>query len=202
MALISEAEIRTYARHAVEYDKKHKNAFNARSPRAILHEYVATCSDTKSYDVFLTHSIRDAELVLGVKVLLNCYKYTVYVDWSEDPDVDKSKVAKDIADKLRKRMQCAKSLIYITTENIENFKWMPWQLGFFDGFREKVAILPIKDTILYSYHSKEFLSVYPYITRVNALQEDRLLMHKDSKIYTSFENWLKTKNASIRWDFV
>jgi hypothetical protein len=200
MMLITETEIRTYARHVVEYDKKQKNAFNARSPRAILHEYVTTCSDTKSYDVFLTHSIRDAELVLGVKVLLNRYKYTVYVDWSEDPDVDKSKIAKDIADKLRKRMQCAKSLIYITTENVENFKWMPWQLGYFDGLREKVAIMPIKDAILASYHSKEFLSVYPYITRDNALQEDRLLINKDSKNHTSIENWFKTKNSNIRWD--
>jgi hypothetical protein len=40
------------------------------------------CSDSKSYDVFLTHSIRDTELVLGLKILLNFYKYTVYVDWS------------------------------------------------------------------------------------------------------------------------
>jgi hypothetical protein len=97
-------------------------------------------------------------------------------------------------------MQCAKSLIYITTENVENFKWMPWQLGYFDGLREKVAIMPIKDAILASYHSKEFLSVYPYITRDNALQEDRLLINKDSKNHTSIENWFKTKNSNIRWD--
>lgn len=202
MALITEAEIRKYARHAVEYDKKQKNSFNARSPRTILHEYVTSCSDIKNHDVFLTHSIRDAELILGVKVLLNHYKYTVYIDWSEDPDVDKSKVAKDVADKLRKRMQCAKTLIYITTENIENFKWMPWQLGYFDGLREKVAILPIKDTILTSYHSKEYLSIYPYIARDNALNDDRLLLFKDSKNYTSMESWLKTKNSCIRWDCV
>jgi hypothetical protein len=40
MALITEAEVRAYARHAVEYDKEQKKAFNARSPRAILHGYV------------------------------------------------------------------------------------------------------------------------------------------------------------------
>lgn len=43
-------------------------------------------------------------------------------------------------------MKQSKCLLFATTENYLNLKWMPWEIGYYDGFTGKVVILPITDT--------------------------------------------------------
>ena len=40
---------------------------------------------------------------------------------------------------------------------------MPWELGYFDGFKSAVAILPITQTEQHLYSGQEYLGLYPYI---------------------------------------
>lgn len=56
---------------------------------------------TERFDIFLSHSIRDAELVLGVKVVLEDAGKSVYIDWIEDPALDRAQVTGKTADMLR-----------------------------------------------------------------------------------------------------
>lgn len=51
----------------------------------------------------------------------------------------------------------------LTTENYQKSKWMPWELGYFDGSKGKVAILPMVDSIAHSFDGTEYLGLYPYI---------------------------------------
>lgn len=44
------------------------------------------------YDIFLSQTIRDAEIVLGVYDLLTSAGYSVFCDWIEAPDADRSQV--------------------------------------------------------------------------------------------------------------
>lgn len=44
------------------------------------------------FDIFLSHSIKDRELVYGVKVLLEEMHYSVYVDWVDDEQLDRERV--------------------------------------------------------------------------------------------------------------
>lgn len=87
------------------------------------------------YDIFLSHSYRDKELIYSVKFELEAYGYKVYIDWIDDNQLSREEVTAEI---LKNRMDRAKSLVFVTTENSINSKWMPWELGYFDG---KVAIL-------------------------------------------------------------
>lgn len=41
---------------------------------------------------------------------------------------------------------------------------MPWELGFFDGTKGRVALLPVVQVDVNSYHGSEYLGLYPYIT--------------------------------------
>jgi hypothetical protein len=194
MVLFIENEIREKARKTIEADKKHNNSYAARSARSILlskNEFV----ESHHYDIFLSHSVRDCELMLGMRETLVELGYSVYVDWFEDPTLDKPKLTPDTANLLRKRMQRAKSLLYVTNENIESSKWMPWECGYFDGLKEKVAIVPIKSTDLANYYGKEYLSFYPWCVK----DEGILKIFKDNKTYSTFEHWLKTKNAMLQW---
>ena len=45
------------------------------------------------FDVFLSHSVRDAALSLGLKKVLEADGLSVYVDWIEDADLDRTNVS-------------------------------------------------------------------------------------------------------------
>jgi hypothetical protein len=138
----------------------------AKSSKQILAEDAAKAYDWQSFDVFLSHSILDAELILGVKVLLEKRGYSVYVDWDSDGDLDRSVVSPKTAAILRTRMRQSKSLLYVATENAGTSKWMPWELGYFDGFKKGgVAILPVLDSENASFRGQEYLGLYPVVTK-------------------------------------
>lgn len=132
----------------------------------ILKESVASATAADSFDVFLSHSIADAEIVLGIKQLLEESGLKVYVDWVEDAQLDRCAVAKETAAVLRQRMRQSKSLIYLSSENSSSSKWMPWELGYFDGFKpDGVAIMPVLDSPTDAFKGQEYLGLYPIVQK-------------------------------------
>ncbi len=135
----------------------------SKSASVVLAEATASQKEVeKTYDIFLSHSFRDADLILGVKLKLEDHGHTVYVDWIEDPQLDRLKVNKSTAEKLRNRMQSCKCLCYATTPSSSDSKWMPWECGYMDGKKNRVAILPLTESGQ-SYAGQEYLGIYPYI---------------------------------------
>ncbi|MGB3764459.1 MAG: hypothetical protein WA966_14690 [Ornithinimicrobium sp.] len=140
-----------------------------------------------NFDVFLSHSFRDAVLILGLKRVLEADGLKVYVDWIEDPQLDRAKVNATTAAHLRDRMRRCRSLVYATSQNASTSRWMPWELGFFDGVHgpDQVAICPIT-TGTGSYTGEEYLGLYktleeirdggvyrPYVVRPSRKQAQR-----------------------------
>lgn len=131
MAFFTQSEARAAA----------KRAQGNRSIKAVINESMESYRAATSFDIFLSHSSSDAELVVGIKVLLEESGKRVYVDWVDDPEFDRSNVTKATAARLRHRMMQSDSLLYVATDNATNSKWMPWELGYFDGLkRDKVRI--------------------------------------------------------------
>jgi len=134
---------------------------------AELRKSASTAYSTR-FDVFLSHSFLDAQIVLGVKELLEAEGLRVYVDWIEDAQMDRSQVTAKTADILRTRMQHSSSLIYATSATSSQSKWMPWELGYFDGYRPGfVAILPLVQSATADFKGQEYLGLYPYIEDIN-----------------------------------
>jgi hypothetical protein len=156
MAFFTKSEARAAAAGARGY----------RTAKAVL---TATMENYKSYeefDIFLSHSTDDSDLVLGVMILLQKQGMRVYVDWVVDRQLDRSSVDKETAAILRDRMKHSSSMMYIATENSSNSKWMPWELGFFDGHKPgRVAILPLLDSENQSFQGQEYLGLYPVVTK-------------------------------------
>ncbi len=116
------------------------------------------------FDIFLSHSIKDQELVSGVRVLLEEKGYKVYIDWVEDEELDRQYVDKETAERLRQRMRNCSSLIFIATDQSSASKWMPWELGYFDGYKPgAVAVFPLVDTERSTFHGQEYLGLYPAV---------------------------------------
>ncbi|MGL6264051.1 TIR domain-containing protein [Aeromonas jandaei] len=197
MALFNESTIRARAQ------QERQRATNLyKSNNQILHESSSSFSKYKTYDIFLSHSSKDAELILGVKATLEDMGYTVYVDWVDDPQLDRNNVNETTAELLRERMDSSRSLFYVTTENSEASKWMPWECGYFDGVKDKVAILPIKK-ISYNndYNGQEYLGLYPYCLKSNDKNNiPRLWIHKNKDYYLVYETWLKSKRRELVWN--
>ena len=150
--------------------------------------------------MFISHSVRDAELVLGVKKMIEDLGYATYVDWIDDPSLDRSKVSPVTAETLRRRMRSSKALFYITTENADSSRWMPWECGYFDGLRDKVAIVPVKGYRTDSFAGLEYLGLYPYVVQgPDTQQKERLWIHKDERTYINYDSWVSWSRSEIPW---
>jgi hypothetical protein len=157
MALITENEVRNYV--------PLRKSLNESSSIRLQRSAVRTFSATDSYDVFLSHAFKDAEIVEGIKLFLESKGLKVYVDWLENPQLDRSNVTPETAEVLREAMRHSKTLLYAASTNAAASKWMPWELGYSDALHGKVAILPIAPAgqLLNAYKGQEYLGIYPYV---------------------------------------
>ena len=123
-------------------------------------------NSTKHYDIFLSHNFLDAEIIFGLKEILEAAGFSVFVDWIEAPELDRKNVTPETAAYLRDAMSRSSSLLYAVSENSGDSKWMPWELGYSDGLHGHVAIVPISEfeNAADSYQGKEYLGLYPYVT--------------------------------------
>lgn len=165
---------------------------------ARLLEAAKEASDADRFDVFLSHARLDEDIVYGAKLELERKNYSVYVDWIDDPQLDRAHVDKAAAATLRKRMRKCDCLLYVWTENSKQSLWMPWELGYFDGFNGRAAVFPVVDRPALEYAGLEYLGLYPYLD----LFKDgegmwRLWVNqpKSRSIYAPLREWLVDRGA-------
>jgi hypothetical protein len=120
--------------------------------------------DRDHYDVFLSQTIKDQEIVFGVYAYLTEeLGVTVFCDWIEAPDSDRAKVTPQNARYIRNKMRRSSSLLFLDTENADQSKWMCWELGWFDSANGKIGVLPVLRNSNDSYRGREFLGLYPVV---------------------------------------
>jgi len=145
-------------------------AYNLRAAEQALAEQARAFSPSKRYDVFLSHSYQDADVILGVKTIIESLGLTVYVDWVDDAGLDRSKVTVKTAEILRVRMRQSSSMVYVHSAQSPDSKWMPWELGYFDGFKPSfVWILPLVLSSDSEFQGQEYLGLYPTIDKLAVL---------------------------------
>lgn len=159
--------------------------------REILAEQTRAFSVLKKYDIFLSHAKLDELLILQLKKDLETYNLTVYVDWVEDPHLERSNVNKFTAATIRDRMRSCRSLLYAISENSKQSSWVQWELGFADGHKSgRVAIVPLEEDnpVKPNFYRQEYLGLYPYIDRTNATFWVNGVSH------TELRQWLESEN--------
>lgn len=189
MALFTEQQIRS--RYQQEYRTR---SINTRyfSADTILNENRQIADTKTEFDIFLSHSSNDNELIAGLALLLQDLGYSVYVDWC-DPKLNKNVVTPETAAVLRVRMKQCKSMIYAFSENASNSKWMPWELGYFDALsNSKIAVLPISQSAKSSYKGSEYVGLYYHVqfAKISGSEKDAIWVH-DGDNYVIFSSWLK-----------
>ena len=154
----------------------------------------------RPYDVFLSHSHVDSKDVLGLcRLLRKQYGLDVYVD-VDDEELDGDDVTRVTARVLRKRMKACRSLFYAASVNAVSSKWMPWELGYFDGLKSAVAVLPISDDSEESYKGQEYLALYPYIDQAVNVKTGKSCLWVNGLAtkegYTTYKHWLERIESS------
>ena len=161
MAYIRIDEARAVGRAAVPLQK---------SAGRILAEQARAFDAAESYDIFLSHSFDDADAIYGVKEMIEALHLTVYVDWIDDPTLDRGKVTVKSAAVLRDRMKACSSLVYVHSANSPKSVWMPWELGYFDSIKpHQVWILPLVANYDSEYKEQEYLGLYPPVVKLSSL---------------------------------
>jgi hypothetical protein len=124
----------------------------------------AAAPTSTEYDIFLSHSREDAQVIAGVKTLLEREGVTVYVYWAEENAT--APVTPGTAAKLRVRMNHCGGLIFATSQSSPSSKWMPWELGYFDGRKHgRVAIMPLPSSST-TFVGQEYLGLYPNVEEI------------------------------------
>lgn len=183
MSLITLSAVRARARKSVRQ--------NFSSVNALLEGKMVKQASVVLHDIFLSHAFDDKEVILGVALTLEDLGFSVYLDWRDDPGLDRTNVNVATAAKLRERMRNSKCLFYATTQHSSSSRWMPWELGFKDGQNNRCAILPVQETVPIKFNGTEYLALYPYITQQkDADDKERLWVRHSEQRYVLFEAWL------------
>ena len=144
------------------------------------------------YDLFISHSFKDKDLVTGLYHLFYKSNYKVYIDWIDDITLDRTNVTPGTASTIKKRILNSSGTSYIATSNSTTSKWCPWELGVADGAIGKVCILPVMEAN--SFNGQEYLGLYPYLDyeKIEGKEEYEFWVcdQKNKKIYVSLRKWL------------
>jgi hypothetical protein len=146
---------------------------------------------SQTYDVFVSHRTGDAELVWGIKAVIEAEGLSTYVYWAENPAAVTQPVTRATADGLRQKMRSCRSLIYVDSSAAGASKWMPWELGYLDGYRERVAIFPVAQgaSAVTTYIGQEYLGLYPWVRESSTA--GRLAVVDRTTFVAFLKDWVK-----------
>jgi|GEM_PF-2663850 len=125
----------------------------------------------RPFDIFLSHAKRDEERVRSIKGEFEAAGNKVYVDWTEDPLLDRTHVDRITAETLQQRMRQCKALVLALSASSAASPWVQWELGFFDALRGRIFILPLDRDAEEAVSKQEYHQLYP-ILDANDYQAD------------------------------
>jgi hypothetical protein len=174
----------------------------AEAGRARLQKAVKSLSLRDDYDIFLSHRYDDKDYVDGLYEILENMGYTCFVDWKQEPGLNRSTVDREVADWIRQAIARSKCLLYAFTQGSQDSRWMQWELGYGDAKNGgKVAILPIANfQVTEHYRGQEYLGLYPYVTKTLVANHSReeIWINEAWNNYVSLSGWLHGAQPQLR----
>lgn len=119
--------------------------------------------------VFLSHKHDDLEELKGfIGYLERYYNIECYID-SDDPSMPE-KTSGETAERIKNAIRKTDRFILLATDNAIASKWCNWELGYGDAqkFKDRIAILPMKNTGRTFYSGNEYMQIYPHIVKIDS----------------------------------
>jgi hypothetical protein len=190
MAVLTRARVREYAE---------KRQVLQKTAADILTEHQRITAGQKEFDIFLSHRFADKVELVGLMQMMESEGLSVFVDWKERPELDRTKVTKDTAAALKEDMKRCKTLLFAVTGTASTSIWMPWELGLFDGMKGKVATVPLA-TKPGEFPGQEYAALYPWIDEATEKSSDQnvLWVNEAHDTYVRLKSWVKGVACSKR----
>jgi hypothetical protein len=144
---------------------------------------------------FLSHSSKDAELLPAIIRILENHGAVVYVD-KKDESLPPF-TSRETARALRERVKQCRKFILLATQNSKDSKWMPWELGLSDGYKNALhtAIFPSVETEADTqWTTREYLGVYDRVVRgefSGSSETVWMVWNNEKNTATELSKWLK-----------
>ena len=144
--------------------------------------YNSQLEQMKTYDLFISHSSFDYDLIIRLKAILNSLGLNVYIDWVSDRNALKRELTNiSTAKAIIERLKSSKSLLYIHTESSLQSQWTPWELGYFHALKgNRICVYTPNDT-----PKPAYIDIYPKVNLV-----DGILMVETENGCISLKDWL------------
>jgi hypothetical protein len=115
-----------------------------------------------SLSIFLSHSHKDKDLVIGFKSILQYYYADIYIDWEDGTLPDEPN--KETAKRIKERIKESDLFILLATDNALSSTWCSWEIGIADGIKgyEYILIVPVTDDSG-NFRGNEYLQIYKRI---------------------------------------
>lgn len=109
--------------------------------------------------VFLCHSHKDREYVVGLVELLRETGWDAYVDWLDD--TMPTRPNRTTAQRIKTRIKQADYFMFLATQNSTASRWCPWEIGFADGVKliDTILVVQTQDSLGNNY-GNEYLDLY------------------------------------------
>ena len=163
-------------------------ALNYEISDPVLRSIYSKIIENNKPKVFISHSSLEKDF--AKKVL--CFLYysngvSGYVDW-QDPNLP-SETNAETAEKVKKRIEESKKIIYIVTYKSLKSAWCSWEVGYADKAKgaDNIAILAIKPNNGKWMHN-EFIEQYPWISYDESNKEFKVHPLKGKEL--SLQDWL------------
>lgn len=131
-----------------------------------------------NYDVFISHSSRDKDLIKKLRIYLeDQYHLSAYIDWNEDSGMSRE----EVADTVKNAMSHSKTFLIVKTDNSDQSSWVSWETGCFemmcttfnDNNFDRIGVLLIEDDSK-AFNKNTFLH-QEYLKRYEIIGKDELI---------------------------
>lgn len=134
----------------------------------ILENFSINKRSYQTFDVFLSYSSKDKDILPSAINFLSQYHVNVYIDIADEALPEKP--SPETGKMLKNRICEARKFIVLISENSKDSKWIPWELGIADEKKKinNIALLPTtQDGLLKSWPEQEYLGLYERIVYGN-----------------------------------
>ena len=116
------------------------------TPQELLQSiYNANFEQIKEFDVFISHSSRNKEIIHSIVKTLNNEGLVCYVDWIADrQQLQRQLTSKETAEVIVHRIKQSKFFLYIQSKECIASKWSPWELGYAYAINKPICVYPIE----------------------------------------------------------
>ena len=191
MSLITVSEARSYA-----LPTPLGLGGTSKTASVLLKESLNEARAQPARDVFLAHSLQDANVVLGIKNLLKHFGFSSFVDWADGgPVLSRTDISSATAAELRLQIRKSRALLVCTSDASRASRWVPWEIGFADGVGKPVAVLPLI-TQATTFPGSEYLELYPYVEKEHSTTGRELLWIREGEGFAELSEWIDGRKPS------